>query len=195
MNFKEIDGDLIKLAKEGTFDVIVHGCNCFNRMKRGIAPQMAEAFGCDKFYMERPAMLGSINKLGQIDFQICYIRDNNKIGKYITDLNLEKIKKSTPEAFAVVNAYTQYNWDTQTKPLDYEALRLCLRKINHLFKGFHIGLPLIGCHLSGGIWDFTKEAFDYSEIQKYTVGIKKDVKTIIKEELKDMNVTIVHYKP
>lgn len=27
MKYEEIDGDLIKLTKEGKFDVIVHGCN------------------------------------------------------------------------------------------------------------------------------------------------------------------------
>lgn len=26
---KEVTGDLIKLAQDGQFDVIVHGCNCF----------------------------------------------------------------------------------------------------------------------------------------------------------------------
>lgn len=25
-----VDGDLIKLAKEGSFDVITHGCNFYN---------------------------------------------------------------------------------------------------------------------------------------------------------------------
>ncbi len=24
-----VDGDLVKMAKEGKFDVIAHGCNCF----------------------------------------------------------------------------------------------------------------------------------------------------------------------
>ena len=47
-----VDGDLIKLAKVGKFDVIVHGCNCLSTMGAGIAPQMAAAFGCDKFEME-----------------------------------------------------------------------------------------------------------------------------------------------
>lgn len=30
---KIIHGDLIKLALLGDFDVIVHGCNCFNMME------------------------------------------------------------------------------------------------------------------------------------------------------------------
>jgi hypothetical protein len=32
--------------------------------------------------------------------------------------------------------------------LDYEALALCLRKINHTFKGKHVGLPQIGCGIA-----------------------------------------------
>lgn len=32
---KYIIGDLLKLADDGQFDVIVHGCNCFNTMGAG----------------------------------------------------------------------------------------------------------------------------------------------------------------
>jgi len=195
MKYEEIEGDLIKLAKEGKFDVIAHGCNCFCRMKRGIAPQMAEAFDCDRFHLERPSQHGNINKLGQIESQICLITQNGAVSKLITDYSLSFIKKGNPTAFAVVNAYTQYHWDSANKPLDYEALTICLRKINNVFRGYHIGLPLIGCHLAGGIWDHTKEeSFSIKEHNKYIIGIKKDIKTIIKQELTGMDVTIVHYK-
>jgi hypothetical protein len=88
--------------------------------------------------------------------------------------------------------YGTNHTDGVSKPLDYEALTLCLRKINHIFKGLHIGLPLIGCHLAGGVWDY--EQLPEGEQFDYITGRKKDVKTIIKQELKDMNVTIVHYK-
>lgn len=154
--YKEIEGDLISLAKQGMFDVIAHGCNCFCRMKRGLAPQMAEAFDCDKFPLEESWRTGDINKLGQIDHG-------------------ETIKLPNGKYLLVTNAYTQYHWDTKTKPLDYIALRLCLRKMNHIFRGRHIGLPQIGCHLAGGHWD--------------------TVKHIIKEELKNCDVTVVIYKP
>ena len=69
MTYHEIEGNLITLAKAGVFDVIAHGCNCFCRMKRGIAPQMAEAFGCDTYPLESMVHVGNINKLGQIDTQ------------------------------------------------------------------------------------------------------------------------------
>lgn len=48
-----------------------------------------------------------------------------------------------------------------------------MRKINHIFKGQHVGLPQIGCGLAGGDWN--------------------RVKTIIQNELKDCFVTVVIY--
>lgn len=173
--YREIDGDLIALAKQGLFDIIVHGCNCFCRMKRGIAPQMAKAFGCDRFPLEDEQYEGDINKLGQIDIQ---------------NITFHKF------TFYVVNAYTQYNWDTKTKPFDYDAFRLCMRKLNHEFKGNHIGMPKIGSHLAGGIWDGTDE----DELSSHSREIFRqsgliDIKTIIQQELKDCNVTVVIYKP
>jgi O-acetyl-ADP-ribose deacetylase (regulator of RNase III) len=133
MNYQEVEGDLIKLAKEGKFDVIAHGCNCFCRMKRGIAPQIAEAFGCDKFPLEDERYAGDINKLGQIDYE------KRAIGHGL--------------GLTIVNAYTQYQWGTELKPFDYDAFTLCMRKMNHKFAGKHIGLPQIGSHLAGGDWE------------------------------------------
>lgn len=153
-NYREITGDLIELALKGEFDVITHGCNCFCTMGAGIAPQMAKAFGCDEFFLERNVEKGSIDKLGCIDW-------------------LSK------NGVAIVNSYTQYHYgknhvDGIPNPIDYEALTLCLRKINHIFKGKHIGLPQIGCGLAGGDWNKVKE--------------------IIKKELKDCIITVVIYK-
>ena len=39
-----IKGDLIDLAIEGKFDLIVHGCNCFNTMGKGIAKSIRQNF-------------------------------------------------------------------------------------------------------------------------------------------------------
>lgn len=161
MIYNEIKGDLIQLALENKFDVIAHGVNCFCVQKSGLAPKMVNIFNTDKFPMESERLKGDINKLGQID-------GKTFLGKYNTDPTL-----------TVLNAYTQYYYgknhsDGVDKPLDYEALTLCLRKINTIFKGKHIGLPKIGCGLARGDWNI--------------------VKKIIKEELKDCKVTIVIYE-
>lgn len=158
MAWKEVEGNLITLAKEGQFDVVAHGCNCFCVMGAGIAPIMARAFGCDEFPMEHDDYRGDINKLGTIDYQLAY---NN--GNPIT----------------AVNAYTQFSYGTNhkdgvTKPVDYQAIALCMRKMNHIFTGLHIGLPLIGCGLAGGDWSIVSQ--------------------IMRTELKDCDVTIVHFK-
>ena len=170
MNYQEIEGDLIKLAKEAKFDVIVHGCNCFSTMGAGIAPQMAKAFGCDKYSLEANVYKGAFHKLGNIEYEKVQIYK----GIVLSNFN-EEAKWLT-----VVNAYTQFMYGTNhtdgvSKPLDYEALTLCLRKINHIFKGQHIGMPKIGSGLAGGDWD--------------------RIKDIIQVELRDMQVSVIIYKP
>lgn len=157
--FNEVEGNLITLAKEGKFDVITHGCNCFCVMGAGIAPQMALNFDCDEFPLENAEYFqGDMNKLGQIDYEVTLVND---------------------KPLAVVNSYTQYGFgknhtEGSESPVDYEAITLCMKKINHQFKGKHIGLPLIGCGLAGGDWNIVKE--------------------IIKKELKDCDITVVHFK-
>ena len=197
---KYIDGDLIRLAKQGTFDVIAHGCNCFCTMGAGIAPQMAEAFGCDEFDMERIENArfdedaeeyytiptnnkGNINKLGNIDYEYQYLWFDHPMVKE-PGVAIAMTSKSPDQPnvkdLIVVNAYTQYMYgrnhaDGDKSPVDYAAIEMCMKKINHLFKGKHIGLPKIGSGLAGGDWN---------RIEK-----------IIATSLKDCQVTIVNYKP
>ena len=166
MEYVEIKGDLIKLALEGSFDVISHGVNCYATMGAGIAPQMAKAFGCDKFPLEAQQHRGDYNKLGQIDWKVnTHTGGSDEFNFFEFDL-------------AVVNSYTQYGFGLNheggsARPLDYDALRLCMRKINHQFKGRHVGLPKIGAKLAGGDWEI--------------------IKVIIQQELKDCKVTVVIY--
>ena len=58
-------GDLIALAREGRFDVIVHGCNCFRDMGAGIAKAIAAA--CPQALVaDRATAKGDRSKLGTI---------------------------------------------------------------------------------------------------------------------------------
>lgn len=171
--YNEINGDLIELALNGKFDVIVHGCNCFCTMSSGIAVSMKNTFNCDKFLKESLKYKGDINKLGTIDFN--EIVSSKSIATQNTYLG-KLIDVEYFPSIIVINAYTQFNYyknHIDGKPIDYEALTLCLRKINHIFSGKHIGLPQIGCGLAGGDW-----------------GI---VKKIIKKELFNCKVTVVIY--
>ncbi len=169
-DYNEMEGNLITLAKEGMFDVIAHGCNIHNTMGAGIAPQMAKAFRCDEFEMETEVYKNDFNKLGQIDWEVVNRETGDRNVANDPDINCD---------LAVVNCYTQTLFGLNHKggvaiPLDYEALTLCMRKLNHDFKGKHMGLPLIGCGLAGGLWERVRE--------------------IIKQELCDCKVTIIIYK-
>lgn len=140
----EIKGDLIELANKGYFDVIVHGCNCQSTMKAGIAPQMAKAFGCDKYSLELQGP--TITKLGNIDFQTFVKGENQRL-------------------LFVVNCYTQIRYgknhpDGDVVPFDYEAFTICMRKINSLFFNKHIGMPKIGAGLGGGDWKRIKQIIE-----------------------------------
>jgi O-acetyl-ADP-ribose deacetylase (regulator of RNase III) len=181
--YKEIEGNLITLAQQGNFDVISHGCNCLCTMGAGIAPQMAKAFGCDNFPKERrygveigldglehpieTGNVGDINKLGTIDYQTkTYAGGTSPENIFEFDLT-------------VVNSYTQYHYaknhkDGVSVPVDYDAITMCMRKMNHIFAGKKIGLPMIGAGLAGGDWN--------------------RIKTIIQTEFTKCDVTVVIFK-
>tara|TARA_B110000208_G_scaffold150585_2_gene181875 strand:- start:233 stop:667 length:435 start_codon:yes stop_codon:yes gene_type:complete len=120
-----INGDLIELVKEGKFDAIVHGCNCFNTMGAGVAKQIKNNF--------KEAYLTDKNtKRG----------DRGKLGTY----SHVKIKN-----IVIINAYTQYFYG-QNSNLDYNALRDVFKKIKRDFSGMKIAFPKIGSGLGGGDW-------------------------------------------
>lgn len=184
MTYKEEKGDLIIKALAGEFDVITHGCNCLCNMKSGIAPLMASAFGCDKFEKESEYYKGDFNKLGTIDYEQKFLFEN-KVVRLEDPLPNEPgceygdIYDELKELF-VINSYTQYFYGTNLGvskydiPLDYDALRMCMRKINHSFKGKRIGLPKIGAGRAKGDWN--------------------TIQQIIKEELVSMDIVIVNYE-
>jgi len=174
--FKEVEGCLIQKALAGEFDVIAQGCNAFCTMSAGIAVPMKQAFKTNEFYWETQGY-GDINKLGVIDYRYFDVFEGEAI-HVLRDNGIEP--RLNGKLLTVVNCYTQYKYgrnhaDGDKAPFDYDAFRLCMRKINHIFKGKHIGLPFIGAGLGGGHPDL--------------------IKGIMKEIFKACNVTLVHYKP
>ena len=128
---KVIQGDLVQLALEGRFDVIVHGCNCFCTMDAGIAKSIKAAFP-EAYAADCATEAGDREKLG------CFSSvDVSRKNHIIT----------------VVNAYTQYHWSSHTRQVDYQALRSVFQQIKQTFSGLRIGYPKMGAGLAGGDWD------------------------------------------
>ena len=137
-----ITGDLIKLANEGEFTSIVHGCNCFSTMGAGIAKAIKLTWP----------------RAYQADAR-CRLKPEQRLGK-ISSAMVEAEK--TGEDFRVINAYTQYRWGRGKRQVDYSAVRACFKLINSQFggPGTVIGFPLIGCGLAGGDWNIISRIID-----------------------------------
>ena len=128
---RTIDGDLIALAIQGEFDVIVHGCNCFCTMSAGIAHaiqlQFPEAYAADLLTTK-----GDRNKLGY--FSSASVIEN---GHPIT----------------IVNGYTQFQYSGTPPLVDYSAVQQLFKRIKKEFAGKRIAYPKIGAGLAGGDWE------------------------------------------
>lgn len=123
---KIIHGDLIKLALSGDFDVIVHGCNCFNTMGAGIAKTIKQTFP-EAYRADLNTAKGSKSKLGTYTKAIC----NN---------------------VTIINAYTQHGYWGKNNPdlFEYNVFSKILKSLKTEFTGKRFGFPLIGCGLAGG---------------------------------------------
>lgn len=129
MALNVIDGNLLDLAEDGHFDVIVQGCNCLCVMGAGIALQIANRYP-QAYEADKKTVRGDRNKLGHYTYAMA---KNKKNGEFV-----------------IVNAYTQYDLGSGEDVLNYEALDNVLKEIKEDFAGLRIGLPLIGCGLAGG---------------------------------------------
>ena len=127
---KTIQGDLIQLALDGHFDVIVHGCNCFCSMGGGIARTIKAVFPA-AFEADCATCAGDRDKLGTCTTAQCPTHTGQ---------------------ITVVNAYTQYHYAGPGVLLDYDALRRCLEWVADKYHAQRIGLPRIGAGLAGGDW-------------------------------------------
>ena len=156
-------GDLVRSAKNGEFDIIIHGCNCFATFGAGIAPQIGKAFPNAKEADQNLPLTG-IQRLGNFSYGVANVGNSGK-------------------QVMVVNAYTQY---MPGPDFQLEALAIALRKLAMYLeekfgptkaKELTIALPLIGCGIGGGHWPDVQSVIQ-SELTEYdvtTIKWEKDV--------------------
>lgn len=150
----EIGGDIIDIVdkKRGSghdkFSAIAHGCNCFCTMGSGIAVPISAAFH-DVRKADNRTKEGDASKLGS--FSIA----------------------TQPDGFRVYNLYTQFEYGTEKRHVNYEAIASCFEKMNdYLMRWENVLIPQIGAGLAGGDWEI--------------------IRTII-HRVTEFNVTVVHY--
>lgn len=123
---KTVKGNLIDLAEAGEFDIIVHGCNCFNLMGGGIAREIRARYP-GAYEADCQTTAGDREKLGT------YTRFNT--GEFI-----------------IVNAYTQFQISRGDDVFEYEAFLKILQTLSTQYPGKRFGFPMIGAGLAGGDW-------------------------------------------
>jgi len=131
---KTVKGNLIKMAKAGDFNLIVHGCNCLNTMGKGIALEIKREFP-EAYKADQKTKKGSRSKLGTVSF-------------------------AAQHDVIIMNAYTQYAYWSKGQPkkvhADYDAIRSCFASIKKGWPGHKVGIPLIGAGLANGDWNKIK---------------------------------------
>ena len=140
MTLIQIEGDLVELAYGGQFDYVVHGCNCFHKMKSGIAGAIAK-----KFPKAILADFGSAH--GQ----------RKKLGTWTEAI----VSGRNYRTFHIINAYTQFTYSRSQDVFEYGAFESFLRSFENALRDrakgpganlarIRVGFPKIGCGLAGG---------------------------------------------
>jgi O-acetyl-ADP-ribose deacetylase (regulator of RNase III) len=133
-----VHGDLIALAIEGHFDVIVHGCNCFHAMAGGIAAQIAREFP-EADDADRATPYGDRSKLGTLSIA-------------------PAAREGMDVPLLILNAYTQFS---PGRDVNYAAIEGCFDRIARLVAPVaRIGYPMIGAGIAGGDWDRIAKIID-----------------------------------
>jgi len=178
---KTIKGDLIKLAEQSEFDIIVQGCNCFHKMRSGLAKQLADRYPIVE-ETDRQTKFGDRDKLGSYSKATIEVNDH---------------------LFLVLNVYTQYMWSSGSDVFEYDAFGKFLSTVVNVLveddkkykfastddkggtmrilpiKKRRIGFPQIGAGLAGGDWN---------RISKMIEKFSEDVACYA-------DVTVVEYQP
>jgi len=136
---KQLDGNLLDMAENGDFDVIIHGCNCFNTMGAGIADQIRKRYP-GAYLADCTTTKGNYEKLGNFTSYVQPMSNGNM--------------------FVIINAYTQFGFSSKKMNVDYRAIQSVMRTINKIYAGKRIGYPMIGAGLAGGDWGIISKIID-----------------------------------
>lgn len=122
-----VNGDIIKMGKEKSIDVIIHGANCWHKMGSGIALKIKRNWP-EAYSQDLLTPRGDKSKLGGFSWV------------------------ETESGLIIVNAYTQYRYDRYNNVADINAISDAFNGIVQFFggKNLHFGFPLIGSGLAGG---------------------------------------------
>lgn len=127
-------GNLVTMADNGDFNILVHGCNCQNTMGSGIAKSLRDKW---------PLVYAADCKAAEQ-----WKEPVARLGNFSTATVMTK----SGNPLVIVNAYTQINYLPRgIDHFEYESFYIILKKLEVLAsKGVKFGFPYIGTGLAGG---------------------------------------------
>lgn len=126
-DMQTVTGDLVKMALQGEFDVIVHECSCDCDMQIGLGKQIRQFFP-EAYMADMATVCGDMGKLGNYSKATSRVKNGELI---------------------IINAYTRQNNDNDM----CGAIKSVFQKIKSEFSGLRIGYPQIGTRLKTRSWD------------------------------------------
>jgi O-acetyl-ADP-ribose deacetylase (regulator of RNase III) len=126
-------GNLIDMAEQNMFDIIIHGCNCMHTMGSGIAKEVRERYP-QAYDEDLKTVRDARNKVGTYSVADAFDEDNNYV-------------------FSIINAYTQFNFSPRgVDHFEYEGFENILNELfdNDSNVDTRFGFPYVGCGLAGG---------------------------------------------
>lgn len=164
----QVRGDLLKAFENKEVDVLIHSCHCFNYMGVGFAQKVANLFP-EADMADRQTLKGDVNKLGT--YSVARLEDGGVIVNAYAQYGYGKDGARADEVLN--NEHDVKGRDPDRPHVSYDCLRKILTNVNREFKGQRVGLPTIGADLGRSDWNM--------------------IKSIIRETLVDVDVTIFYY--
>ena len=135
---KTVTGDLVQLALQGEYDLLMQGCNCLNQMGRGLALTLKKTWP-EVYQADLATTAGDWNKLGTYS-------------KAVVDVDGKPL--------VVLNCYTQYLYNGEGVLVNYAAVKRCMNQVKQEYSGLKMAMPLLGCGLAKGDWKVVEKLVD-----------------------------------
>lgn len=113
-----VNGDIIKMGKERSIDVLIHGANCWHKMGSGLALKVKRSWP-EAYEQDLLTPRGDKSKLGGFSWV------------------------ETKSGLVIVNAYTQFRYDRHNNVADINAISDVFSGITHFLA---VKIYILGSH-------------------------------------------------
>lgn len=132
---------------------IGHGCNCMGRMGSGVAKIVKEQYPKAYEDYKKACNMAATNPAALLGMMVAVDTEDQK---------------------TILNMFTQKEYGTDKRHVDYEAVYKVFDFLNTFFKGYpeherYVAIPKIGAGLAGGNWKIISTIIEECSVEYQTV--------------------------